>query len=106
MRLTKAAVLFIAVTLFPVPCYAITIDTVPIGNPGNPADPSVGDPYHPNGVGSVGYAFNIGKTEVTNAQYVAFLSAVAKSDPYALYTTAMTTDLHGGIVRSGPSVSY
>src|SRR5213595_938486 len=79
---------------------AITINTVSVGNPGNAADTRYIDASHPNGVGAVSYSFNIGKTEVTNAQYVAFLNAVAKSDPYELYNTSMGTNF-GGIVRSG-----
>jgi formylglycine-generating enzyme required for sulfatase activity len=62
----------------------IAIETVPIGNPGNPADTRYVNSAHPNGVGAVAYPFRIGKTEVTNAQYVAMLSAVAGSDPYGL----------------------
>jgi formylglycine-generating enzyme len=85
---------------------AITIPTVPIGNPGNPADRRYFDGSHPNGVGAVAYPFHIGKTEVTNAQYVAFLQAVASSDPYELYSTSMASDIRGGIVRSGVSGSY
>ncbi|HVZ95197.1 MAG TPA: hypothetical protein VG797_11875, partial [Phycisphaerales bacterium] len=54
---------------------SITIPTVPIGNPGNAADPSTGSLY-----GSVAATYNIGATEVTNAQYAAFLNAVAATD--------------------------
>jgi formylglycine-generating enzyme len=86
--------------------YGITIETVPVGNPGNPADGRYADIYHPNGFGSVNQSFDIGKTEVTNAQYVALLNAVAKSDPYGLYSTSMATDTRGGIVRSGASGNY
>jgi sulfatase modifying factor 1 len=64
------------------------------------------DSVHPNGVGSVAYSYNIGKTEVTNAQYVNFLNAVAASDPYGLYNANMGTDTLGGITRSGNSGSY
>ena len=39
----------------------IAIPTVRIGNPGNAADPTTG-------FGSVAYSYNIGSTEVTNAQ--------------------------------------
>src|SRR5258705_193055 len=68
---------------------AITIPTVPIGNPGNAADTRYIDSSHPSGVGAVAQPFNIGTTEVTNAQFVALLNAVAASDPYKLYSTAM-----------------
>jgi len=85
---------------------AITIPTVPIGNPGNAADTRYIDSSHPSGVGAVAQSFNIGTTEVTNAQYVALLNAVAASDPYKLYSTSMATDVHGGIVRNRASGSY
>lgn len=77
---------------------AITIPTVTVGNPGNTADSSAG-------FGSVAYRYNIGQTEVTNAQYAAFLNAKASSDPFALYHTDMAGSL-GGITRSGSAGSY
>jgi sulfatase modifying factor 1 len=81
---------------------AITIDTVPIGDPGNPNDPVTGNRY-----GGVGYAYNIGKYEVTVGQYVSFLNAVAVSDTYALYDARMASDLNiAGIAQSGASGSY
>ncbi len=76
----------------------ITIPTVPIGNPGNAADPTTG-------FGSVAYAYNIGSTEVTNAQYAAFLNAKAASDPFNLYNPDMAGSF-GGITRSGSAGSY
>ena len=80
---------------------AITIDTVPVGNAGNANDPLTGNLY-----GGVSYAYRIGTTEVTNAQYAAFLNEKAKSDPLALYSTNMGSDARGGITRSGVSGSY
>ncbi len=71
----------------------VAIPTVPITGPGNPPDPLTG-------LGSVGYDYSIGATEVTNAQYAAFLGAVAQSDPQGLYNTNMS-GVYGGIVRSG-----
>lgn len=96
----------LAVALNASPALAITIPTVPIGNPGNAADTRYIDTSHPNGVGAVAQSFNIGTTEVTNAQYVALLNAVAASDPYLLYNAGMTSDSRGGIVRSGAPGSY
>jgi formylglycine-generating enzyme required for sulfatase activity len=61
---------------------AITIDTVAVGNAHNAADTTTG-------YGSVGYNYNIGKYEVTAAQYTDFLNNKAKSDPYGLYNTSM-----------------
>ena len=89
---------------------AITIETVPIGDIGNPNDPSDGDAYETREIehfGAVPYAYNIGKYEVTIGQYTAFLNAVAATDTYALYNTSMATDLNiAGIARSGVSGSY
>lgn len=84
---------------------AIVIPTVPIGNPGNAPDPT------PNfgGYGSVAYSYNIGTTEVTNAQYAAFLNAVAtREEVYTrkLYNTKMSLAPYGGITRSFTGTSY
>lgn len=76
----------------------ITINTVAVGNPGNTADPTTG-------YGAVGYAYNIGTTEVTNAQYTAFLNMKARTDPHGLYRDEMNS-IYGGIVRTGSSGSY
>ncbi len=86
--------------------HAVTIATVPIGNPGNPADTRYIDIFHPNSVGSVAYPFRMGATEITNAQYKDFLNAVAASDPYGLYDASMGAFSWGGIVRSGSPGSY
>lgn len=77
----------------------ITIPTVHIGDSGNTADPATG-------YGAVGYAYNIGRTEVTNAQYAAFLNAKAASDPHGLYNASMNHPSAGGITRSGAAGSY
>ena len=64
---------------------ATTIPTVPVGNPGNANDPYVdqdpGSVFFNNSYGGVNYAYRIGTTEVTNAQYADFLNAKANSDP-------------------------
>ena len=79
---------------------SIAVPTVPVGNPGNAADPATGGVY-----GSVAYSYNIGQTEVTNAQYAAFLNAVASTDTNSLYNTNMAGSF-GGITRSGSAGSY
>jgi formylglycine-generating enzyme len=74
----------------------ITIDTVPIGNPGNADDPATGNLY-----GGVAYNYRIEKYDVTVGQYTAFLNAVAATDAYSLYNTSMATDLNiAGIAQS------
>ena len=70
----------------------ITIPTVPIGNAGNAVDPFFWNLY-----GSVAYPYNIGRTEVTNAQYATFLNNVAFDDTHGLYNSNMG----GSITRSG-----
>jgi subtilisin family serine protease len=60
------------------------IEMLAIGDPGNAADT--------NGLGSVGYEYQISKYEITLAQYAAFLNSVAKSDPNKLYAETMATN--------------
>jgi formylglycine-generating enzyme required for sulfatase activity len=71
--------------------------TALVGYPGNPASST--------SFGAVGYEYRIGQCEVTNAQYAAFLNAVAATDTYGLYNTAMS-GTYGGIVRSGSAGAY
>lgn len=83
---------------------AISIPTVPIGNPGNAGDARVMNDGT-TGHGSVGYVYNIGTTEVTNTQYAAFLNAVASDDTYGLYNPSMAGPFCG-ITRGGVSGAY
>ena len=71
---------------------AVTFEWAVIGNAGNAADDT--------GYGSVAYEYSIATKEVTNAQYVEFLNAVAATDTYALYNSEMS------ITQSGTSGSY
>jgi len=90
-----------AAVFAPLSVQAVTIDTVLIGNPNNPFD------VQPQGIfGTVSTTYRIGLTEVTNAQYVEFLNAVAASDPYHLYNTSMGGLDQGGIIQSGSDGSY
>ncbi len=78
---------------------AVTFDWAEIGNAGNTADTT--------NYGSVGYDYNISTTEVTTAQYVEFLNAVADTDTNGLYNVFMAGSLYyKGITRSGSSGSY
>ena len=91
------------VTLFSIAStYAVTIPTVPIGNPGNLADTR----YDANGIGSVPHSFRMSKTEVTNAQYVEFLNAVGASDLHGLYNPNMSSSVLGGIIRTSSAGNY
>ncbi len=88
---------FTLVLLLGGPASAVTMDWTAVGNPGNAADST--------GYGAVGYAYNIGTYEVTNAQYAEFLNAKAAADPLALYNTSMGSGF-GGITQSGVSGSF
>ena len=69
---------------------------VPVGDVGNTADASTG-------YGAVSYAYNIGKYEVTNAQYADFLKAKGASNSAGIYYSGMASY---GINQSGSSGSY
>jgi formylglycine-generating enzyme required for sulfatase activity len=73
----------------------VTIDWVTVGNAGNAADTT--------SYGAVSYAYQIGKYEVTNTQYGAFLNAAAKTDSHGLYDFRMDD---AGIGRNGTPGSY
>jgi formylglycine-generating enzyme required for sulfatase activity len=79
----------------------VNIDYVSVGNPGNAADPLTG-------YGSVNHAYNIGKYEVTNTQYVDFLNAKGSSNSAGIYNGTMgTMGTHGSnITQSGSNGSY
>jgi len=74
----------------------LDLEFVTIGDPGNPADST--------GYGKVDYEYLIGKYEVNNTQYAAFLNAKAKTDRHSLYDVRESS--HNGILRSGSSGSY
>ena len=60
--------------------------------------------------GSVGYAYQIGKYDVTVSQYCQFLNAVAKTDTYGLYNSNMANTYESdptiSITHSGSSGNY
>jgi sulfatase modifying factor 1 len=94
---TATAGLLIAASVFSsLASASVTIDWVTVGNAGNAADPLTG-------FGVVAYEYKIGKYEVTNAQYGAFLNAAAQTDSYGLYNASMSSF---GISRSGSSGNY
>jgi len=87
---------------------AVTMEYVPVGNPGNRGELSGGAPAQPEWIcGGVDYNYQIGKYEVTTGQYVEFLNAVAQTDTYELYNPEMwTNDFGCKIQRSGDPGSY
>jgi len=89
------------VCLLAAPVGAVTIDMVTVGNAGNAND--TGGSF----IGAVAYNYQIGKYDVTIGQYTEFLTAVAATDTYSLYSPSMGTDGNiMGISRTGPSGSY
>jgi formylglycine-generating enzyme required for sulfatase activity len=97
------------VVLLALPASAVTMEWVTVGDPGNACDLQSQGCF-----GSVGYAYKIGKYEVTTVQYVEFLNAVAATDPNGLYNAKMgdpnldppAFSGRGGITRSGSVGSY
>ena len=88
--------------IFNLPSGQTSLQFVFVGNAGNPNDPASGGLY-----GGVPYTYNMGKFNVTVAQYVTFLNAVAGTDTYGLYNTNMATRANiAGIARSGSPGSY
>ena len=101
--------LVIAALLVALPAGAVEIEWVSVGDPGNAPDtatncagPNAGGAQD---CGSVAGAYRISKYEVTNAQYVEFLNAIAANDTYGLYDPIMAIG-RGGITRSGSPGSY
>ena len=78
--------------------WRVFIPFVNVTNAGNMPDSS--------GKGAVTYNFRIGKFEISHRQYAGFLNAIAAEDLHHLYVTNMTTDSHGGIIRSGNPGDY
>ena len=80
-------------------------ETVLVGDFGNPPQGVVeradsGEALFQRIAGSVNYPYRIGKNEQTVGDYVTFLNAVAKTDPYGLFNSSMA------ITRTGLSGSY
>ena len=80
------------------------IDWSPVGDPGNPAHPTLPSPQ--TAEGSIPYRFDIGTFEITCKQYVGFLNAIAPDDPNGLWTSQMETHALGGIRRTGTPGNY
>lgn len=102
-------VMFLAVVFYAgaVSASALTIETVPVGNPGNAGELSGGGFGWDRICGAVGYSYNIAKYEVTAGQYTDFLNAVAVTDTYGLYDSGMWSANEGcRIQQSGVSGNY
>jgi formylglycine-generating enzyme required for sulfatase activity len=93
--------------VFNMPADQTSLAFVTVGDPGNAGEQSrlaSGDTTY---YGSVAYTYQIGKYDVTTAQYCQFLNAVAKTDTYGLYTADMATDYPTiAISQSGAPGNY
>jgi formylglycine-generating enzyme len=100
-----ASCVAVALALAATDAMAVTYNVLPVGNPGNSAVAG-------NGFGSVNYVYSMGTSEVTNAQYAAFLNSVDVSsgtstiNSLGLYSSSMSTDTtNGGILFNGGSAA-
>ncbi len=101
--------LLVAALVFPaaVALATVTIDMMPVGNPGN-----AGEQHYSTGkyYGAVPYSYQIGTYEVTAGQYTEFLNAKAATDTYGLYRSWLMWSNYDSktcqILRSGTSGSY
>lgn len=90
-----------------VPILPELVPVADIGNVGELSGYGAGGVGPDRICGAVGYAFEMQRCEVTAAEYVGFLNAVAGSDPYELYDPQMATHSFGcRIERSGETGSY
>jgi formylglycine-generating enzyme required for sulfatase activity len=97
----------LAADVFNMPSGQVSLDFVDVENPGNESDTLVMRDGT-TGYGAVAYSYRMGKYEVTAAQYVAFLNAVAQTDTYGLYCPSMglSGSIGCGIERHGEAGSY
>ena len=69
------------------PATAVNINLVPVGR--------VGNPNNSVGLGQVNYLYHAGKFEVTNAEFAAFLNAIAAlDDHHGIFKIEMETHLY------------
>ena len=99
---TVAAVVFACVSVAQA---GVVIDTVTVGNAGNPGDTRYPSPGVPS-FGGMDYAYNIGNYDVTAGQYTEFLNAVAATDTYGLYSMDMSSSVGCNIQQSGSLPNY
>ena len=88
----EAALLLSLVVAFASNARGVTINWLPVGNPGNGADPATG-------LGAVGNSYYISEYDVTNGQYADFLNAKDPSgvNSLGLFNNQMRDNNLGGI---------
>ena len=99
-RSLSAAWLAIAIAHSTSAFAVLTMDYVSVGHAGNAADPTTG-------FGAVAYDYQIGKYEVTNAQYGVFLNAVdpGGTNTKDVYNANMGSNARGGITYTAGAAS-
>lgn len=95
MKIQKLLTLAASAALISYASASVTMDWVTIGNANNAADTT--------GYGAVDHAYNIGKYEVTNAQYADFLNYKGQSNANGIYNSSMADY---GITQVGSSGSF
>ncbi len=85
---TDTVTVVVIADVFDMPPPLKSLEFVTVGDPGNAPDTRVMDDGT-TGYGNVDYVYQIGKYEVTVAQYCQFLNAVAATDTYGLYDYEM-----------------
>lgn len=93
-----AVVLAVASVASSVFAQSVSIDMRTINNAGNANSAA--------GMGGVNYIYQLGTTEVTNAQYAAFLNRVGQTNPNNIYNTAQAANALYGITQSGASPNF
>ena len=85
-RISMRTMLLTILLLAPAASAEVTMDWVTVGGAGNVGDPQESCRSCGPGTtfGAVSYEYQIGKYEVTNAEYTEFLNAVAATDIYEL----------------------
>ncbi len=82
----------------------VTINWIPVDNPGNPPDTAIMDDGT-TGYGSVAYDFDIDEYDVTNSQYADFLNAKdpTGADPLGLWNPSMELTTSYGFINFDPT---
>jgi formylglycine-generating enzyme required for sulfatase activity len=96
----KSLLTAVLAALLATPASAVTIEWVPVGNPGNAADPTPLSTCFTANCGSVAYDYRISKYETTNAQYAEFLNAADPdgTNTLGIYNASMDSNATiGGI---------
>lgn len=85
-----------------------SLETVPVGDPGNAPDMRYNLDARPEGYGAVGYGYRIGKFEVTAAQYCDFLNHKAKDNNNSSLYNSYMSDISDScrIQRTGGTGNY